>query len=82
MALQTSSDPQTVAISAFALAYFGEDIDAAVALLDNALRLNPSFAKGWYMSGFRSVVCRATGAGDRVFRDVNTAESARARRTQ
>jgi TolB-like protein len=51
MALQFSSDPEPVAISAFVLAYFGEDIDAAAVLLDNALRLNPSFAKGWYMSG-------------------------------
>jgi adenylate cyclase len=50
-ALQVSNDPEPVAISAFVLAYFGEDIDAAVALVDNALRLNPSFAKGWYMSG-------------------------------
>jgi adenylate cyclase len=51
MALQVASDPDPVAIAAFVLAYFGEDIDATVALMDNALRLNPSFAKGWYMSG-------------------------------
>jgi TolB-like protein len=51
MALRASSDPEPVAISAFVLAYFGEDIDAAAALVENALRLNPSFAKGWYMSG-------------------------------
>lgn len=50
-ALQASSDPQPVAIAAFVLAYFGEDAAAAAALLDNALRLNPGFAKGWYMSG-------------------------------
>ena len=52
VALRDPSDPEPVAISAFALAYFGEDIDAALMLLDNALRLNPSFAMGWYMSGF------------------------------
>jgi TolB-like protein len=51
MALRASSDPEPVAISAFVLAYFGEDAEAAVALVDDALRLNPSFAKGWYMSG-------------------------------
>jgi adenylate cyclase len=50
-ALQLSCDPEPVATSAFVLAYF-EDIDAAVALLDDSLKLNPSFAKGWYMSGF------------------------------
>jgi adenylate cyclase len=51
MALQVAGDPEPVAIAAFVLAYFGEDVDAAVALVDNALRLNPSFAKGWYMNG-------------------------------
>jgi DNA-binding winged helix-turn-helix (wHTH) protein/tetratricopeptide (TPR) repeat protein len=51
LALRASSDPEPVAISAFVLAYFGDDTDAAVALLDDALRLNPNFAKGWYMSG-------------------------------
>jgi adenylate cyclase len=34
-----------------ALAYFGEDIDAMVSLVDRALALNPSFARGWHTSG-------------------------------
>jgi tetratricopeptide (TPR) repeat protein len=34
-----------------ALAYFGEDIDAMIALVDRAVSLNPSFARGWYISG-------------------------------
>ena len=50
-ALRLLSDPAAVAISAFVLAYFGQDIDAAFTLLDNALQLTPSFAKGWYMNG-------------------------------
>jgi adenylate cyclase len=33
------------------LAYFGEDIDSMIALVDRALTLNPSFARGWYISG-------------------------------
>jgi len=33
------------------LAYFGEDIGAMMGLLDRALALNPSFARGWYLSG-------------------------------
>jgi tetratricopeptide (TPR) repeat protein len=33
------------------LAYFGEDIGAMIALVDRSLALNPSFARGWYMSG-------------------------------
>ena len=32
------------------LAYFGEDIGAMMGLLDRALALNPSFARGWYLS--------------------------------
>jgi tetratricopeptide (TPR) repeat protein len=34
-----------------ALAYFGEDIGATMALVDRALKLNPSFARGWHISG-------------------------------
>ena len=30
---------------------FGEDIDAAIGLIDRSLALNPSFARGWYVSG-------------------------------
>jgi adenylate cyclase len=44
-------DPGTLANAAFALAYFGEDIDTMMALLDRALSLNPSFARGWHLSG-------------------------------
>jgi TolB-like protein/class 3 adenylate cyclase len=44
-------DPGTVANAAIALAYFGEDIGAMTALLDRALALNPSFARGWHISG-------------------------------
>jgi len=35
----------------FPLAYFGEDIDAMMRILDEALALNPSFARGWFVSG-------------------------------
>jgi len=34
------------------LAYFGEDIDTAIELVDRALALNPSFARGWVTSGW------------------------------
>jgi tetratricopeptide (TPR) repeat protein len=44
-------DPGILANAAFALAYFGEDISAMVALVDRALTLNPSFARGWHISG-------------------------------
>ena len=38
--------------AAYVLGYFGEDIDAAIELADRALTLNPSFAQGWYLSGW------------------------------
>jgi hypothetical protein len=38
-------DPGILANAAFALAYFGEDIGAMMALVDRALALNPSFAR-------------------------------------
>jgi TolB-like protein/predicted ATPase/class 3 adenylate cyclase len=44
-------DPSTLANAAQALAYFGEDIDAMMALVDRALALNPNFARGWHVSG-------------------------------
>jgi len=44
-------DPVTLANAAQALAYFGEDIGAMMALVDRALALNPNFARGWHISG-------------------------------
>ena len=44
-------DPSILVNAAFALAYFGEDIDAMITLVDRALALNPSFARGWHLSG-------------------------------
>jgi predicted ATPase/TolB-like protein/cytochrome c-type biogenesis protein CcmH/NrfG len=44
-------DPAILANAAYALAYFGEDIGAMIALVDRALALNPSFARGWHISG-------------------------------
>jgi adenylate cyclase len=43
-------DPSILATAAIALAYFGEDIGAMIALADRALTLNPSFARGWAIS--------------------------------
>jgi adenylate cyclase len=44
-------DPGILAPAAHALAYFGEDIGAMMALVDRALALNPNFARGWFISG-------------------------------
>jgi adenylate cyclase len=45
-------DPGVLGDVAYVLAYFGEDITAAIALIDRALELNPSFARGWWRSGW------------------------------
>jgi TolB-like protein/class 3 adenylate cyclase len=51
-ALQVAGeDPGVLANAALALAVFGEDIGTMMALVDRALALNPSFARGWYISG-------------------------------
>ena len=51
-ALQVASDdPGTLGNAAISLAFFGEDINAATSLVDHTLALNPSFARGWYLSG-------------------------------
>jgi TolB-like protein len=44
-------DPGVLANAALALAHFGEDIEAMMALVDRALALNPSYARGWHISG-------------------------------
>lgn len=43
--------PGTLANAALALSYFGEDMDTMIALVDRALTLNPSYARGWYIRG-------------------------------
>jgi TolB-like protein/class 3 adenylate cyclase len=51
-ALQAAeNDPGILANCAQVLAQFGEDIGAMMGLVDRALALNPSFARGWFLSG-------------------------------
>src|SRR6202011_6186469 len=45
------NDPGILANAALVLAYFGEDIGALIGLVDRALALNPSYARGWHVSG-------------------------------
>jgi adenylate cyclase len=47
-----AGDPRVLAICAWALGYFGADIVPALALMDHALELNPSFAVGHMWSGW------------------------------
>jgi len=52
-ALQVAGDdPDVLCKAAYALGYFGEEIDVVIALLDRGLELNPSFARGWQWSGW------------------------------
>jgi TolB-like protein/Flp pilus assembly protein TadD len=52
-ALQASpGDPGTICNVAFVLSYFGDDMASAITLADRALSLNPSFARGWAVSGY------------------------------
>jgi TolB-like protein/class 3 adenylate cyclase len=51
----TQNDPGILANAAQVLALFGEDIGAMVGLVDRALALNPSFARGWLLSGLLRV---------------------------
>ena len=46
------ADAETLGRAAYVFAYCGEDIDAATALVDWSLRINPSFAEGWRWSGW------------------------------
>jgi adenylate cyclase len=45
-------DAGTLGRAAYVLAYLGENIDAATALIDRSLHINPSFADGWRWSGW------------------------------
>jgi adenylate cyclase len=47
-----ADDPGVLGRAAMVLGRFGEDIGTALALIDRALVLNPSFAYGWYWSGW------------------------------
>jgi hypothetical protein len=44
-------DPAILANAAHILAFFGEDLDTMLNLVDRALTLNASYARGWLISG-------------------------------
>jgi TolB-like protein len=45
-------DPSVLANAAYALAYFGGDIGAMMALADQAIALNPNSARSWALSAY------------------------------
>jgi hypothetical protein len=51
-ALEVAGDDRGIlANAALALAYFGENIGAMMALVDQALALNSNYARGWHIGG-------------------------------
>jgi len=56
-----TDDPTVLGQAALVLGYFGEDINAALALIDRALALNPSSARAWYWSGVLRVYAGRVG---------------------
>jgi len=78
-ALQAAeNDPGILANAAFVLALCGEDIGAMIGLVDRALTLNPSFARGLVSERRSQGICRPTGSRDRARRDRPAVEPARA----
>jgi adenylate cyclase len=63
------NDPGVLANASLVLAHFGEDIGAMIGLIDRALALNPSFARGWFVSGFLRTF---TGQPDLAIEHVET----------
>jgi tetratricopeptide (TPR) repeat protein len=45
-------DPTVLGTAAMTLARFANELEPARALVDRALEINPSFARGWYISGW------------------------------
>ena len=50
-----ADDPNVLALAAFVLGYFGEDIFVSLGLIDRCLTLNPSCARGWHWSALLRV---------------------------
>jgi adenylate cyclase len=65
------NDPRILADAANALALFGENIGSLIGLVDRALALNPSFARGWFVSGLLRVFA---GQPDLAIEHLETAQ--------
>jgi TolB-like protein len=63
------NDPAILANVAVVFAQFGEDISAIIGLIDRALAFNPSFARGWYVSGLLRI---SAGQPDLAIEHVKT----------
>jgi tetratricopeptide (TPR) repeat protein len=76
-ALQADGDdPAVLAEAARVLAYFTEDIDCAIAMIERALMLNPGYARGWVLERLDQDARRAARPRDRAFTDCLAAQPA------
>jgi adenylate cyclase len=60
-------DSGVLANAALVLGYFGEEIGAAVGMIDRSLALNPSFARGWMFSGWLRLMAGETNLAIKHF---------------
>jgi TolB-like protein/DNA-binding winged helix-turn-helix (wHTH) protein len=60
-------EPSILVHAALVLAYFGEDIEAMLALVERAVTTNPSYARGWYLGG---LIRLWAGEPDRAVEDI------------
>jgi adenylate cyclase len=67
---QAADDPFVLTRAAFVLGWFGEDIEAALRLVERALDLNPSYALGWMHRGYLNAYA---GRTDIAVRQLETA---------
>jgi adenylate cyclase len=65
------NDPRVLVHAALVLGYLGEDIETMIGLVDRSLALNPSFARGWYVSGLLRVWA---GQPDLAIEHIETAQ--------
>jgi len=63
-------------VAANVLTYFGEDLYAGIQLVDRALELNPSFARGWQQSGWLRLWAGEPDTAIKHFRDLVAAQPA------
>jgi adenylate cyclase len=53
-------DPSVLANAAIVLGYFGEDLGAAIGMIERSLARTPSFARGWMLSGWLRLMAGET----------------------
>jgi adenylate cyclase len=59
----SGDDPYVLGEAAFVVGYFEDDIEPAIVLIDRSLELNPSFAIGWFRSGWLRLWAGQTDLG-------------------